>query len=99
MSDDLCIQTYCEINQALECDPLSDSDRLRFLQGIRDKLWLAVAQGEAITYLEVRNRRVQMSDPVKVLQLIVKAIKDLVDAVTGASAGRSNRNRVMLRGF
>ena len=82
--------TTAEILALLAEDPLSDSQRLQLYKLTRDQLVFAMHNSEAVTYLEVRSRRLQVSDPKDLLQVIEERIAHYSRLVAAAS-GRSNR--------
>jgi len=75
---------------------LGNSEFMDFLKQARDQVMWSIANGEALTYLEIRQRRVQMSDPVRLLEMIERLL-DKYKIIAGRDAGRSQRNHVVLR--
>lgn len=70
---------------------LKDAEMLQFYKLIRDQIAFSIHQQEAITYLEIRNRRVQVSDPLKLLEFVELMIKRYSDT-------KSRRNVAKLVG-
>ena len=83
--------TTSEILAIISQDPLSDEQFLQLLKLTRDQITVAMFNSEAITYLEIRNRRVQVSDPKDCLEKIDRLIRVYEQRVDAATSGRSSR--------
>jgi hypothetical protein len=75
---------------------LSHAEVLQLLKVARDQLLFSAFQGEAVTYIEIRNRRVQVADPEKLLARIERLIPQY-ESLVQARAGRSARNYAVIR--
>jgi len=71
--------------------PLTAAEYLHLLRVARDQLVLAVAEGRSITYVEIRNRRVQFVDPQRMLRQIEVLIKRY-EGIVARQSGRTSRN-------
>lgn len=79
-------------------EPLSDSQILQLYKLARDQLIFAIHNAEAVTYLEIRNRRVQVSDPRALLELLEqKLIPMYSEAVSAASGSQRTIAKLMRR--
>lgn len=79
--------TAAEILALLAEEPLSDSQVLQLYKLTRDQLVFAMHNSEAVTQLEIRNRRVQMSDPKELLEAIEERITYYFRLVSIAGGG------------
>lgn len=84
------------IRATLQQGNLSDSEYLTLLKQARDQITWSIDIGEPITYLEIRQRRVQLSDPRGLLDLIVNKLIPKYEQKVGRQQGRSKRNHVVL---
>jgi hypothetical protein len=85
------------MREALMQGSLSNSEYLNLLYQARDQITWAIDTGEPITYLEIRSRRVQLSDPRGLLDLIVNKLIPKYEQIVGREAGHSTRNYAVLK--
>ena len=88
--------TTAEILALLGTKPLTDAQILRLYTLTRDQLVFAMHNSEAVTELEIRNRRVQVSDPKQLLEAIEERIAFYTRQIS-AAAGNPQRTVAQLK--
>ena len=79
--------TTAAILALLTEEPLSDAQILQLYKLTREQLVFAMHNSEAVTQLEIRNRRVQVSDPKELLEAIERRIVYYSRLVSVAGGG------------
>jgi hypothetical protein len=89
--------TTAEILTLVGNDPLSDAQTLQLYKLARDQIAFSIHNSDAVTYLEIRNRRVQLSDPKDTLEFIENTMIPRYEAKVAQARGTSARNKVAFK--